>query len=73
MGDFSKLITAAPIVIGLLLVGIDYIDVEDQYEITQSHIDMFEWIIGGTIFGGVANAGFKRYTQYKEKVTNPKS
>jgi len=63
--NYSKAITLAPILIGLIMIGLDFLA---DFTITQSQVQLIEFIIGGTIFGGVANGGFKRYTAYKEKI-----
>ena len=68
MGNYSKLITALPVIFGLLLVGFDYLVDDETFVIRESHIELVEVAIGGTILGGTANAGFKRYTQYKTKL-----
>ncbi len=68
MSQFSKIITALPIVFGLLFLSVDYLF--DDFAITEEMVKLFEFMIGGTIFGGVANAGFKRYTAYKTKSTS---
>jgi len=65
--NYSKIITLAPIVIGLLMIGLDYLA---DFTITAEQVQLIEFIIGGTIFGGVANGGFKKYVAYKEKVKN---
>ena len=49
-----------------MLAG-DYVS---DFAVTQSQVDLIEFIIGSTVVGGTVNAGFKRYTAYKEKVKN---
>lgn len=65
MSDYSKIITALPILVGLLIVGLDFVT---GFEVTESQIDLIEFLIGTTVVGGVANAGYKRYVAYKSGV-----
>lgn len=65
--NYSKAITLAPILIGLLMIGLDYLA---DFTITAEQVQLIEFIIGGTIIGGVANGGFKKYVAYKDKVKN---
>lgn len=50
--------------IGALLIGVEYFT---EFVVTQSQIDLVEFMIGGTILGGVVNSGFKKFKEYKEK------
>jgi len=61
--SYSKLITLLPILIGALLIGVEYFS---EFTVTQSQIDLVEFMIGGTIIGGVANSGMKKFKEYKE-------
>jgi len=65
MSSFSKILTVLPIIIGLLMLAGDY---AADFTVTESQVDLIEFIIGSTVIGGTVNAGFKRYTNYKEKV-----
>ena len=65
MSNYSKILTALPILVGLLFVGLDY---AVGFEINESQVRLIEYIIGGTILGGVSNAGFKKFTDYKAKI-----
>jgi len=65
MMDYSQIITLAPIVLGIAMILAEYLA---DFTVTQSQIQLVEFLIGGTIFGGVANKGFKRFIAYKEKV-----
>jgi len=64
MADYSKIITTLPIIIGLLMIGVEF---TTEFTITESQVQLIEFIIGGTIFGGVANKGYKRFVEYKTK------
>ncbi len=63
--SYSKIITTIPLVIGFLLVGVEYFT---DFVVTDSQIQLVEFMIGGTIFGGVANSGMKKFKEYKEKI-----
>lgn len=63
--NYSKIVTLAPIVLGLVMIMAEYLA---DFSVTQSQIQLIEFLIGGTIFGGVANKGFKRFIAYKEKI-----
>jgi len=65
--SYSKLITLLPILIGAVLIGLEYFT---DFTVTQSQIDLVEFMIGGTIIGGVANSGMKKFKEYKEKINN---
>ena len=65
--NYSKIVTLAPIVLGLVMIIAEYLT---EFTVTESQIQLIEFLIGGTIFGGVANKGFKRYIAYKEKIKN---
>jgi len=65
MITYSKLITALPLIIGALLIGVEYFT---GFTVTDSQIQLVEFMIGGTIIGGVANSGMKKFKEYKEKV-----
>jgi len=62
--NYSKIITALPLLIGALLIGVEYFT---EFVVTESQIQLVEFMIGGTIIGGVANSGFKKFKEYKEK------
>lgn len=62
--DYSKIITALPLFVGFLLIGVDYFF---EFEIKEAHIQLVEFMIGSTIIGGVANKGYKRFIDYKAK------
>ncbi len=62
--NYSKLLTLAPIIAGLLMIALDYLA---EFTITESQVQLIEFMIGGTIIGGVANSGYKRFIAYKEK------
>jgi len=62
--SYSKIITALPLLIGALLIGVEYFT---DFVVTESQIQLVEFMIGGTIIGGVANSGFKKFKEYKEK------
>ncbi|MCA9828542.1 MAG: hypothetical protein KC444_09205 [Nitrosopumilus sp.] len=62
MSDFSKILTALPIVVGLIFLGLDFVT---GFEITESQVQLVEFLVGSTVLGGVTNAGFKRYTEFK--------
>ena len=64
MGKYSKIITTLPLLIGALLIGVEYFT---DFTVTDSQIQLVEFMIGGTIFGGVANSGMKKFKEYKEK------
>jgi len=61
---YSKIITALPLLIGALLIGVEYFT---DFTVTDSQIQLVEFMIGGTILGGVANSGMKKFKEYKEK------
>jgi len=65
MSQTSKLLTIVPIIFGLLFVGVDFV-FGDTYTIEPSHVQLIEFAIGSTVIGGTANAGYKRFTQYKQ-------
>jgi len=67
MAKYSKIITAIPLAIGALLIGVEYFT---EFTVTQSQIDLVEFMIAGTIFGGVANSGMQKFKDYKEKIKN---
>jgi len=67
MSKFSKYLTLLPIIIGLIMLAGDYLA---DFSVTSSQVELIEFIIGSTVIGGTVNAGFKRYTAYKEKVKN---
>jgi len=62
--SYSKIITAIPLLIGALLILVEY---ATDFTVTESQIQLVEFMIGGTILGGVANSGFKKFKDYKEK------
>jgi len=62
--DYSRIITSIPLLIGALLIGVEYFT---DFVVTESQIQLVEFMIGGTIIGGVANSGFKKFKEYKEK------
>jgi len=62
--SYSKIITALPLLIGALLIGVEYFT---NFTVTDSQIQLVEFMIGGTILGGVANSGMKKFKEYKEK------
>lgn len=64
MGKYSKIITTIPLVIGALLILVEYVT---EFTVTDSQINLVEFMIGGTIFGGVATSGMKKFKEYKEK------
>lgn len=65
MANYSKIITAIPLAIGALLIGVEYFT---GFVVTDSQIQLVEFMIAGTIFGGVANSGMKKFKDYKEKI-----
>ena len=65
MGKYSKIITTIPLVIGALLILVEY---ATECTVTDSQIQLVEFMIGGTIFGGVATSGMKKFKEYKEKI-----
>ncbi len=67
MSQYSKIITALPLFVGFLFLGLDYFA---GFEINDSHIQLIEFMIGSTVIGGVGNSGFKKYIAYKEKIKN---
>ncbi len=67
MAKYSQIITAIPLAIGALLIGLEYFT---GFSVTDSQIELVEFMIGGTIFGGVANSGMKKFKDYKEKIRN---
>jgi len=67
MSKYSQIITAIPLAIGALLIGLEYFT---GFSVTDSQIELVEFMIGGTIFGGVANSGMKKFKDYKEKIRN---
>lgn len=64
MISYSKIITAIPLLIGALLIGVEYFT---GFIVTESQIQLVEFMIGSTVLGGVANSGFKKFKEYKEK------
>lgn len=64
MGKYSKIITTIPLLIGALLIAVEYFT---EFTVTESQINLVEFMIGGTIFGGVATSGMKKFKEYKEK------
>lgn len=66
MSNTSKLLTVLPIIFGLLFVGVDFV-FGDQFTIEATHIQLIEFAIGSTVIGGTANAGYKRFIDYKKK------
>lgn len=64
MGKYSKILTTIPLVIGALLILVEY---ATEFTVTDSQIQLVEFMIGGTIFGGVATSGMKKFKEYKEK------
>jgi len=62
--SYSKIITVLPLILGALLIGVEYFT---EFTVTDSQIELVEFMIGGTIFGGVANSGMKKFKEYKEK------
>ena len=64
MSQFSKILTVAPLLWGMLFLTIDFLT---EFVITESQIMLIEFMIGSTVIGGTANAGFKRYVKYKNK------
>lgn len=67
MTQYSKILTLAPILIGLIMIALDYLA---EFQMTQSQVQLIEFIVGGTILGGVTNGGFKKYMAFKEKQKN---
>lgn len=65
MGKYSKILTTIPLVIGALLILVEY---ATEFTVTDSQIQLVEFMIGGTIFGGVATSGMKKFKEYKEKI-----
>jgi len=65
MSNYSRILTAIPIILGLLMIAAN---VQFGYEIDESAINLIEFIVGGTIIGGVSRSGFKKYLKYKEKL-----
>ena len=65
MGKYSKIITTIPLVIGALLILVEY---ATDFTVTDSQIQLVEFMIGGTILGGVATSGMKKFKEYKEKI-----
>jgi len=64
LGKYSKILTVVPLLIGALLIGVEYFT---EFTVTDSQIQLVEFMIGGTIFGGVATSGMKKFKEYKEK------
>ena len=64
MGKYSKILTTIPLIIGALLILVEY---ATEFTVTDSQIQLVEFMIGGTIFGGVATSGMKKFKEYKEK------
>ncbi len=64
MISYSKIITILPLLIGALLILVEY---ATEFTVTESQIQLVEFMIGGTIIGGVANKGFKRFVDYKKE------
>lgn len=64
MSQYSKILTLAPILIGLIMISLDYLA---EFQMTQSQVQLIEFIVGGTILGGVTTGGFKKYMAFKEK------
>ncbi len=64
MGKYSKINTTMPLVLGALLILVEY---ATEFTVTESQIQLVEFMIGGTIFGGVATSGMKKFKEYKEK------
>ena len=62
MSNSSKLLTMIPILFSLLFVGLD---ATVGLQVDQSHVEIIEIALGGTIVAGTANAGYKRYIQSK--------
>jgi len=62
--SYSKIITALPLLLGGLLILVEY---ATDFTVTDSQIQLVEFMIGGTIFGGVATSGMKKFKEYKEK------
>jgi len=65
--SYSKIITALPLLLGGILILVEY---ATEFTVTSSQIELVEFMIGGTIFGGVANSGFNKFKAYKEKQNN---
>lgn len=55
-----------PLLIGALLIGVEYFT---GFIVTDSQIQLVEFMIGSTVIGGTANAGFKRYIKFRENQT----
>lgn len=49
------------------MIALDYLA---EFQMTQSQVQLIEFIVGGTILGGVTNGGFKKYMAFKEKQKN---
>lgn len=61
---FSKILVTLPIIGGFIMIGIEYLF---DFTVNEAHIQLIEFMIGSTIVGGVGNASFKRFTDYKAK------
>jgi len=68
MGNTSKMLTVLPVIFGLLFVGVDFV-FGDTFTIEQTHVQLIEFLIGSTVLGGTANAGYKRFVNYKTEVS----
>ena len=62
--NYSKIITVLPLILGGVLILVEFVT---DFTVTSSQIELVEFMIGGTILGGVANSGFKKFKEYKEK------
>jgi len=64
LGQYSKLLTVLPLILGFAFVGLEMFG---GFTITESQVSLIEFMIGGTIFGGVATSGMRKFKEYKEK------
>jgi len=62
---YSKIITAIPIALGLLMI---IANVQFGYEIDESAINLIEFLIGSTVLGGLTRGGYTKYLEYKKKL-----
>lgn len=65
--QYSRILTGIPILLGLLMI---VANVQFNYEITPEAINLIEFLVGGTIIGGLTRSGYTKYIQYKEKIKN---
>lgn len=62
---YSKILTALPIILAHLMI---IANVQFNYEIDQSAVSLIEFLVGSTVLGGVGNAAFRKYLDYKKKL-----